>query len=61
MNGKFIEFISKNFILLPFFVILAFLCALYQDEIIRYPDFVDWQTIAALAGLLVVATAIKES
>ena len=61
MNGKFMRFISKNFILLPFLIILAFLCVLYPDEIINYPDFVDWQTIASLAGLLVVATAIKES
>jgi len=61
MHGKLREFISKNFILLPFLFILAFLCVLYPDEIIGYPDFVDWQTIAALAGLLVVVTAIKES
>ena len=61
MNGKFVKVINENFVFLPFFFIFVLLSALYSREIVRYSDFVDWQTIVALAGLLIITTAVKES
>ncbi len=61
MNGKFVKVINENFVFLLFFFIFVLLSALYSREIVRYSDFVDWQTIAALAGLLIITTAVTES
>lgn len=45
------------------FVIFLFiaLSIFYPTEIIHYPEFVDWQTIFALMGLLIITTALKQS
>ncbi|MCD6299176.1 MAG: citrate transporter [Thermoplasmata archaeon] len=53
--------INENIVFLPFFFIFILLSALYSHEIVHYSDFVDWQTIVTLAGLLIITTAIKES
>jgi len=51
----------KNFIFLPFLLLLVVFMALYPEKITAYPDFVDWHTVLNLAGLLMVVTAIRES
>lgn len=52
---------EKNFIFLPFLLLLVIFMALYPEKITAYPDFVDWHTVLNLTGLLMVVTAIKES
>ncbi len=52
---------EKNFIFLPFLLLLVLFMALYPEKITAYPGFVDWHTVLNLAGLLIVVTAIKES
>ncbi len=48
--------------LLPFFVILTIvLSILYPSEVEKFPTYVDWRTIVALVGLLVVTTGVRES
>ena len=61
MKKRIIENIDGLLIILPFFLILILLSILYPNEIINYPNFVDWRTITALVGLLIITTAIKES
>ena len=52
---------EKNFIFLPFLLLLVIFMVLYPEKITAYPDFVDWHTVLNLTGLLIVVTAIKES
>jgi len=52
---------SDVFILLPFLILFLFLTIVRPEKLIRYPDLVDWNTLAALAGLLIITTSIKES
>ncbi len=52
---------KKNFIFLPFLLLLVIFMVLYPKKIASYPDLVDWQTVLNLTGLLIVVTAIKES
>ncbi len=44
-----------------FVLLLAFLVIVYPEKITDYPSFIDWDTIVALAGLLIIATGLKES
>ncbi len=44
-----------------FLFLLILLSLLYPYKIKDYPAFVDWRTIIALAGLLIITTGIKES
>ncbi len=52
---------KNNYVLLPFLALLIILSFIYPSNIKDYMDFVDWNTIAALIGLLITTTAIKES
>ena len=53
--------LEKNFIFLPFLLLLVIFMVLYPEKTAAYPDFVDWHTVLNLTGLLIVVTAIKES
>ena len=53
--------IRNNIIFLPFIALLVILFILKPKEVKNYPLFVDWLTIAALTGLLVITNGIKES
>ncbi len=55
------SFWKKNLIFLPFLLLLFFLMVVFPEQIIHYPDFVDWNTVLNLTGLLVIVTAIRES
>jgi len=52
---------KNNYIFLPFLALLIILAVIYPSQIKDYPEFVDWNTIAVLIGLLITTTAIKES
>ena len=54
-------FVKKEFVFLLFLLLLVFLVFLLPDEVANYPSFVNWDTIAALTGLLIIATGLKES
>jgi len=58
---KVIEFIKGEVILFTFLILLIVLTILYPNEIINYPHFVNWITIMALTGLLIITTGLKES
>ncbi len=47
--------------LILFLLLLVILSLLYPHNIINYPHFIDWRTIMALTGLLVITTGLKES
>ncbi|WP_457549777.1 SLC13 family permease [Archaeoglobus sp.] len=48
-------------LLLIFVTLTLILSILYPSEVVKYPNYVDWETILALAGLLMVTTGIRES
>jgi len=56
-----IEFVRKEIVLFIFLFMLAIVALLYPHEIINCYSFVDWRTIIALTGLLIVTTGLKES
>ncbi len=56
-----VNFIKKEFVLFIFIFLLILLSAWNPSQIINYPFFVDWQTVLALTGLLIITTGIKES
>ena len=58
---KLSRFIEKEGILFTFLLLLVILTILYPGEIKNYPSFIDWQTIKALTGLLIITTGFKES
>ena len=56
-----IRFIKNDFILFAFFILFVILTMLFPWQIAKYSSFVDWRTIATLAGLLMITTGLKES
>jgi len=56
-----IEFIKKEIVLFVFLFLFIILSVLHPYEIASYPSFVDWKTIIALTGLLIITTGLKES
>lgn len=56
-----IEFVKKEVVLFIFLFLLAIVAISYPYKIINYPSFVDWRTIIALTGLLIITTGLKES
>ncbi len=58
---KIANFFKNDFILLIFFILLIILSIFYPHQIPDYPYFVDWRTIIALTGLLIITTGLKES
>ncbi|KAA0258246.1 citrate transporter [Deferribacter autotrophicus] len=61
MSEKMRVFVNKNIIFLPFLILLFFLIILHPEKVMHYPNYVDWKTIVALLGLLIITTGIKES
>ncbi len=58
---KIIRFVQEEFIFFIFFSILLVLSAIFPSEIKNFPEFVEWKTIWALAGLIIITTGMKES
>ncbi len=56
-----IKIVKKEFILSIFVILLIILSIVYHHQIINYPYFIDWRTIIALTGLLIITTGLKES
>ncbi len=54
-------FAQKEPLLLFFLLLLLFLALLFPEYITHYGEFVDWRTIIALSGLLIVTVSIEES
>jgi len=54
-------FAQKEPMLLFFLLLLLFLALLFPEYITYYSEFVDWRTIIALSGLLIVTVSIEES
>ena len=53
--------LKKEPVFLLFLFILIILSAIYPDKVVNYPSFVDWRTIVALTGLVVITNGAKES
>ena len=53
--------IKNNFVFLFFLFLLSILSIIYPNYLKNYHQFVDWNTVAVLTGLLIITTAIKES
>jgi len=58
---KCMEIVKREAIVLPLIILLITLSILIPHRAKEYLSFIDWRTIAALTGLLVVATGMKES
>ncbi len=58
---KAIGFLEKEAALLISVSLLIILSVLYPQNVNCYFKFVDWETITALVGLLIITTGIKES
>ncbi|RKZ28770.1 citrate transporter [bacterium] len=61
MKGKIKDKFFDSLIFLPFVILLILLSFISPASIKNYPDFVNWETIISLSGLLIITTAIKES
>ncbi len=55
------EFAKREIYLSISLIILASLSVLYPRQIGNYPYFIDWRTIFALTGLLIITTGLKQS
>ncbi|WP_457559730.1 SLC13 family permease [Candidatus Harpocratesius sp.] len=55
------QFMKKEFIIISSLILLIILSLIYRIPMKYYPSFVDWHTILALTGLLVITTGLKES
>ncbi len=53
--------LKKEPVFMLFLFILIILSAIYPDKVVNYPSFVDWRTIVALTGLVVITNGAKES
>ncbi len=58
---KIIGLIKKEVFLSILLLLTVILAVFYPYKIKNYPLFVDWQTITALTGLLIITAGIKES
>ncbi len=56
-----VKLLRENSLLLFFLAIMTAVSIAMPEYIARYPEMVEWRTIMALAGLLVITTAIRES
>jgi Na+/H+ antiporter NhaD/arsenite permease-like protein len=59
--GKISWLAKKELVLILFILLLVLLAIIYPEKITEYPSYVDWDTIVALTGLLIIATGLKES
>ncbi len=59
--GKISRLAKKELVLILFSLLLIFLAIIYPEKITDYPSYIDWDTIVALTGLLIIATGLKES
>ena len=53
--------IEKEPFMAALLIALGVLAVLYPGKIAFYPSFVEWETIIALTGLLIIITGLKES
>ena len=58
---KIIKAFNREPFLSTLLILLAILSILYPHEVVGCPFFVDWMTIVALTGLLIITTGLKES
>ncbi|WP_202320304.1 SLC13 family permease [Archaeoglobus neptunius] len=56
-----IEIAEKDTILTFFLFLLVILAIVYPDKMASYISIIDWRPIVALAGLILIATGLKES
>jgi len=61
VHEKLKKTVEKEWLLLLFLAIMLVLALLFRRRIPSYPSYIDWSTIVALAGLLVISTGIKQS
>lgn len=59
--GEILENIKRDYIFISLLLLLALLTLLKPGKVRYYPEYVDWRTIIALFGLLVITTGIRES
>ncbi len=55
------KFAREEPVLFILLLALAVLTILKPENVVHYPNYVDWSTIVALSGLIVITTGIKES
>ncbi|RLI78987.1 citrate transporter [Archaeoglobales archaeon] len=53
--------IKQDYVFVSLFLLLLSLSILKPTKLKYYPEYVDWRTISALFGLLIITTGIKES
>ncbi len=53
--------IKKEPFLTAMLILIGILAIVYPHKIVNYPSFVDWKTIIALTGLLIITTGLRES
>ncbi len=58
---EFAKFLRREFILVVFVVLLVVLSFLSLSIVPEFPQFVDWRTIFALTGLMVITRGFNES
>ena len=58
---RLLEFVKSEIILAIFLLLFAILVILYPYKIVNYSSYIDWRTIIALTGLLIITTGLKES
>ncbi len=60
-SSAILNFVKKEFLLVILFCLLIIFAVFDPTGIPRYISFVDWHTIFALAGLLMISSGLKES
>ncbi len=58
---RIIKFIKAEPVLFILILLLLILSIMYPHQIRHYPYFIDWNTIVAITGLLIITTALNES
>ena len=53
--------LKRDYILLSSLLLLAIITLVYPSLISHYSEFIDWKTIAILASLFLITTAMKDS
>ncbi len=56
-----VKFVRREFILVFFVLLLVVLTCLNPNIVPQFPEFVDWRTIFALTGLMVITQGFNES
>ena len=56
-----INFIKKEFLFFTFFILFSIFSVIFLDKLPQFPNYIDYPTIRALIGLMLITLAIKES